>query len=214
MKVLFEDEHLIVCIKPCGVLSQGDDKGRENMLSLLGGVFPVHRLDRETAGVMVFAKTEKAAAAMSKLVQSHEDFRKEYLAVLEGKPEVASGRLCDLLFHDVSKNKSYVVNKERRGVKRAELSYELLSAVKDEERTLSLVRVRLYTGRTHQIRVQFASRGLSLVGDRKYGGSASVGGLALFASRLSFCHPMTMQELSFEALPNAEGAFALFDLHN
>ena len=213
MKVLFEDEHLIVCIKPAGLLSQGDAKGTENMLMLLGGVYPVHRLDRETAGVMVFAKTEGAAAAMSRLVQSHEEFRKEYLAVLEGMPERPKDTLCDLLFHDASRNKTYVVGKERRGVKKAELSYELLSVNEDAEgKRMSLVRVRLHTGRTHQIRVQFASRRLPLIGDRKYGGSAHAGGLALFACHLSFRHPMTGQELCFEALPETGGAFDAFSL--
>ncbi len=211
MTVLFEDKDIVVCVKPIGVLSQSDDKGRASMISLLGGVFPVHRLDRETAGVMVFAKTTEVAAAMSKLVQSHEEFRKEYLAVLEGVPELPQDTLCDLLFHDVSKNKSYVVNKMRRGVKKAELSYELLSAAGNGEKIRSLVRVRLYTGRTHQIRVQFASRRLPLAGDRKYGGSADAYGLALFACRLSFRHPMTGEEMFFEAFPRPEGAFGLFD---
>ena len=213
MKILFEDEHLIVCVKPAGILSQNDDKNRENMPTLLGGVFPVHRLDKETAGVMVFAKTAEAAAAMSRLTSSHEDFRKEYLAVLEGTPEPASDRLCDLLFHDVRKNKSYVVSRPRGGVKRAELSYDLLDTVEREDGArLSLVRVRLYTGRTHQIRVQFASRRHPLVGDRKYGGRADVGGLALFAARLSFCHPFTGEELVFESLPEKNGAFGFFEI--
>ena len=213
MKILFEDENLIVCVKPAGVLSQGDAKGTENMLMLLGGVYPVHRLDRETGGVMVFAKTETAAGAMSRLVQSHEDFRKEYLAVLGGVPEYPKDTLCDLLFHDVKRNKTYVVDRERRGVKKAELSYELLSAKETTDgQGISLVRVRLHTGRTHQIRVQFASRRLPLVGDRKYGGRPDSGGLALFACRLSFCHPMTGQELSFEARPESGGAFDAFPL--
>jgi 23S rRNA pseudouridine1911/1915/1917 synthase len=212
MTVLFEDNDIIVCLKPRGVLSQGDDKGHENMLSLLGGnVFPVHRLDRETEGVMVFAKNQKSAAAMSTLVQSHEQFRKEYLAVIEGVPEERSGELCDLLFHDVAKNKTYVVNKMRRGVKQAKLSYEVLETVEDGQGTpRCLVRVRLYTGRTHQIRVQFASRHVPLVGDRKYGGSKSESGLALFAYRLSFCHPITKEPLCFEAYPKADGEFSLF----
>lgn len=212
MTVLFEDNDIIVCLKPRGVLSQGDDKGHENMLSLLGGnVFPVHRLDRETEGVMVFAKNQKSAAAMSTLVQSHEQFRKEYLAVIEGVPEEKEGELCDLLFHDAAKNKTYVVNKMRRGVKQAKLSYEVLETVEDEQGTArSLVRVRLYTGRTHQIRVQFASRHVPLVGDRKYGGSKSESGLALFAYRLSFCHPITKEQLCFEAYPKADGGFSFF----
>ena len=212
MTVLYEDNDIIVCIKPRGVLSQGDDKGHENMLSLLGGnVFPVHRLDRETEGIMVFAKNQRLAASMSNLVQSHEQFKKEYLAVLEGVPEDRSGELCDLLFHDVAKNKTYVANKMRRGVKQAKLSYEVLEAVEDGQGTVrSLVRVRLYTGRTHQIRVQFASRHFPLVGDRKYGGSKSEFGLALFAYRLSFCHPATGKLLCFEAYPQADGEFSLF----
>ena len=212
MTVLYEDNDIIVCIKPRGVLSQGDDKGRENMLSLLGGdVFPVHRLDRETEGVMVFAKTQKAAAAMSSLVQSHEQFRKEYLAVLEGVPEQKAGELCDLLFHDVAKNKTYVASKMRRGVKQAKLSYEVIDVAENGQGTpRCLVRVRLYTGRTHQIRVQFASRRLPLVGDRKYGGSKDDGGLALYAHSLGFCHPVTGKELYFEAYPEALGVFGLF----
>ena len=100
MTVLFEDAHIIVCLKPAGILSQGDDKGRENMISILGGnVFPVHRLDRETAGIMVFAKTAESAAAMSILVQSHENFRKEYLAVLEGVLTKREDVFEDLLYH-------------------------------------------------------------------------------------------------------------------
>ncbi len=211
MTVLYEDHDIIVCIKPRGVLSQGDDKGRENMLSLLGGVFPVHRLDRETEGVMVFAKNQKAAAAMSSLVQSHERFQKEYLAVLEGVPEQRSGELCDLLFHDAVKNKTYVASKMRRGVKQAKLSYEMIEVAKNGQGTpRCLVRVRLHTGRTHQIRVQFASRRLPLVGDRKYGGSKGESGLALYAYRLGFCHPITGKELCFETYPEALGVFAHF----
>ena len=212
MTILYEDNDIIVCIKPRGIVSQEDGKSRENMLSLLGGdVFPVHRLDRETEGIMVFAKNQKAASAMSTLVQSHEQFRKQYLAVLEGIPEQPSGELCDLLFHDVAKNKTYVVKKTRRGVKQAKLTYEVVAVADgDDGVPRTLVRVRLYTGRTHQIRVQFASRHLPLAGDRKYGGSKDDSGLALYACSLGFCHPVTGKELYFEAYPKTKGAFALF----
>ena len=130
MKILYEDSAVVVCIKPRGILSQSDKKGGESMVTILnehtgGEIFPVHRLDKETGGVMVYAKTQKAAAKLSRDISEHR-FYKEYLAILHGVPEENSGTLCDLLFHDRAKNKSYVAKRERKGVKKAELYYEVL----------------------------------------------------------------------------------------
>ncbi len=183
MILLFEDEALLVCVKPRGVLSAGDASGKLNMNELLAPreVFPVHRLDREVTGLMVFAKTKQAAAFLS--AKMGESFRKEYLARCEGTPP-KEGTLTDLLYHDRGKNKTYVVKRKRGGVKEAKLSYEVLA----REAGSSLVRVRLYTGRTHQIRVQFASRGYPLLGDKKYGAKTG-GSLQLCSYQLSFPHP-------------------------
>lgn len=213
MNVLYQDEYLIVCVKPSGVLSQGDDKGRENMPKLLCDflgceVFPVHRLDFEVSGVMVYAKTQVAAARLSALVSSHEDFRKEYLAVVEGKPCEEEAFLEDLLFHDVKRNKSFVVDRKRNGVKSARLSYRVLDTMESGEGVRSLLKVRLYTGRTHQIRVQFASRGTPLVGDRRYGAQKTEFGIALCSCSLSFRHPMSGEEISCEYYPQTLASFS------
>ncbi len=180
MELLYEDEQLVVCVKPRGVLSCKDASGKPSMEDFLAprSVFPIHRLDKEVSGLMVFAKTKAAAAHLSKM----EGFCKEYRAICEGQPP-AQGDWTDLLYHDRFKNKTYVVKRKRNGVKEACLSYTLL-----EEGEESLVAVRLYTGRTHQIRVQFASRGYPLRGDRKYG-AKNGGNIALCACRLSFPHP-------------------------
>lgn len=183
VKILHEDGQLLVCVKPRGVLSAADPSGKENMQALLSPreIFPVHRLDREAWGLMVFAKTKEAAAFLSS--QMGEGFEKEYLAVCEGVPEEA-GELTDLLYHDRVKNKTYTVKRKRAGVREARLSYRRLSS----ENGRSLLQIRLHTGRTHQIRVQFASRGFPLVGDKKYG-AATGGPLQLCSCLLSFPHP-------------------------
>lgn len=180
--IIFEDEQLVVCIKPRGVLSCRDASGKQCMHDLLAPreIFPIHRLDREVTGVMVFAKDARTAAYLSQ----HVGFVKEYRAVCEGHITPEAGELEDLLFHDRSKNKTYVVKRERAGVKKARLSYRVVSYHEDS----TLLHVRLYTGRTHQIRVQFASRSHPLCGDRKYGAKAG-GDIALEAFRLSFTHP-------------------------
>lgn len=173
----------MICVKPRGILSAKDASGKPSMNDLLlpREIFPVHRLDRDATGLMVFAKTAKAAAFLSG--QMGTSFEKEYLARCEGFPP-EEDELSDLLYHDRIKNKTYVVKRRRAGVKEARLSYEVLS----HDEGSSLVRVRLFTGRTHQIRVQFASRGHPLLGDKKYG--AKTGGvLQLCSCRLSFRHP-------------------------
>lgn len=187
--VIYEDAQLVVCIKPRGVLSCKDASGKESMHDLLAPreIYPIHRLDREVTGVMVFAKDAKTAAFLSQ----HEGFVKEYRARCEGHVSPEEGELTDLLFHDRSKNKTYVVKRERGGVKKARLSYRVIGYDGDT----SLVQIRLFTGRTHQIRVQFASRSYPLCGDRKYGAKTN-GDIALEAFRLSFTHP-NGQTLSF-----------------
>jgi 23S rRNA pseudouridine1911/1915/1917 synthase len=199
VKIIFEDNDVIVCDKPSGILSEGE--GKESLTSLLAAtrdkVFCVHRLDRETSGLMVFAKNAKAAASLSEQIRGS-DFEKEYLAIIEGAPENDSGIFEDMLFFDRTKNKSFIVKegkKERKGVKRASLEYSVVS----KEANTSLVRVKLHTGRTHQIRIQFASRGIPLVADRRYGAKPSEQkSFSLRCYRISFYHPTTKEKLCFE----------------
>jgi len=198
MEIIFEDKDIVVAVKPPEILSQSDEKGRENAVDLLkemtgAEIFPVHRLDKGVGGVMVFAKNSKAAAELSRQV-SDRTMEKTYLALLHGEIAEEKGRLEDLLFFDRSKNKSFVVKRERRGVKKALLDYECL--IKGEGK--SLVRVKLITGRTHQIRVQFSSRGYPLFGDRRYGASDGKKDIALLSKEISFLHPRTGERMKFE----------------
>ena len=205
MKIIFEDDYIIVCIKPMGILSQTDSSGGESMISILenhtsGSIYPLHRLDREVGGVMVYAKTQKAASLLSRDI-ANRDFKKEYIALVHGKPIENNGEMKDLLFKDSSKNKVFVVKKERKGVKKASLEYEVLNTTEFENDIYSVVRILLHTGRTHQIRVQFASRKMSLAGDRKYGARDSFKEIGLWSYRLSFTHPKTKESLIFNAEP-------------
>ena len=200
IEILFEDSDILVCVKPAGTLSEMSDA--ENSLPRIigaevgGELFAVHRLDREVSGVMVYAKNPKAAAELSRQVADR-SFEKVYLAVVEGVPEEASATLTDLLFKDSRKNKSFVVSRKRAGVKEASLSYETV-AVADGK---ALVRIELHTGRTHQIRVQFASRKMSVVGDGKYGSAVRSSEIALASHRISFKHPRTKKNVEFSHLP-------------
>ena len=198
MEILFEDKHIAVCIKPAGLLSEGE--GQDSLLTLLSGqcggqVFPVHRLDRGAAGLMVFARNSKAAAGLSRAVQEKQ-LKKEYFARISGSPAEKEGEMCDFLFKDSRKGKVFAVKRPRKGVREARLTYRVLW--QDEES--SLVRVALDTGRTHQIRVQFSSRGIPRWGDGKYG-SRVKGELALFSCGLGFPHPKTGATMEFEAKP-------------
>lgn len=206
MEILFEDKDVIVAIKERGLLSEENSK--PNMVTLLkehtkGEIFPVHRLDKDVGGVMVYAKTKKAASELSKQAGDR-TMEKTYLAVLHGVPEEKSGILEDLLFFDKGKNKSFTVKKERKGVKKALLSYNVLN----EKAELSLVEVKLMTGRTHQIRVQFASRKMPLVGDRRYGAKDDSKIIALWSKEVSFINPDSGERVSFKKLPQEE----IFDL--
>ncbi|MGX8692939.1 MAG: RluA family pseudouridine synthase [Clostridia bacterium] len=210
--VLYQEERLLVCVKPAGLLSE-----RGGLPELLerqcgGQVWPVHRLDREVGGVMVYARSRGTAAALSALIAARR-MEKEYLAVVEGKPEAGSGELRDLLYHDAAKNKSYVVKRKRKGVKQASLSYRLLETAETEQGSLSLLRVRLHTGRSHQIRVQFASRRLPLAGDARYG-ARHRGGIALWSASLRFPDPDDGSERLFRAPPPGTWPWDLFGLHN
>ena len=192
MDILYQTKDIVVCIKPVGVDSE---KGMPGLLAdALGGSFyPVHRLDQGVGGLMVFARSPKAAAELGILIAQGQ-LSKEYLALIHGCPEDTEGRMEDLLWKDSRKNKVYVVSRQRAGVKKAALRYRVLR--KGEK---SLVRVYLQTGRSHQIRVQFASRGFPLVGDHKYGSRSRETQIHLFSATLEF--PWKGETLRFEDKP-------------
>ena len=191
MEILYSDKNIAVIVKPVGLDSEHDVPAA--LAEQLGGEFyPIHRLDQNVGGVMVFARTKQSATALSKAVQEG-TMVKEYVALVHGTPP-ETGDWTDLLFKDSTKNKVFVVKKERRGVKKARLEYKRLT-----EGETSLVRIRLYTGRSHQIRVQFSSRGFPLVGDRKYGGKDNSPAPMLFSCKLTF--PYGKQTVEFEKLP-------------
>ncbi len=199
IEILFENDDFVACVKPVGVASQNDKT--VDMVKLLKSqleteIFPVHRLDTAVGGTMVFAKTSKAAAKLSKIIADGL-FRKRYIAVVSGKPEKEADTLEDLLFKDSSKNKSYVVKRERKGVRKAKLEYELLSY----RENMSLLRVLIHTGRSHQIRVQFASRKLPLIGDGKYGSKDNRCTVALWSEEVSF--KWNANEMIFLSKPNS-----------
>ena len=188
MEILYSDKDIVVCVKPVGM-----DSEHEVPAALGGEIFPIHRLDKNVGGVMVYAKTKPAAAALSKAVQEG-TMVKEYVATVHGTPP-EEGDWEDLLWKDSAKNKVFVVKRQRGGVKKARLEFKRLSAG-----DASLVRIRLHTGRSHQIRVQFSSRGFPLVGDHKYGSRDEATAPMLFSCCLTF--PYTGKTLRFEKLPD------------
>ena len=192
MELLYTDHDMVVCVKPVGVDSEHGLV--EALKTELGGeIFPIHRLDQNVGGVMVFARTKPAAAALSKAVQDG-TMVKEYVALVHGTPP-ESGDWTDLLWKDVRKNKVFVVNRKRGGVKDARLEFARQTAGETSQ-----VRIRLHTGRSHQIRVQFASRGFPLVGDHKYGAKDKETAPKLFSCKITFPH--RGQPVSFEAYPD------------
>ncbi len=204
MEILFKDKHILVCIKPVNTLSEGDGERclprmlaarlSENGESSLD-IFPVHRLDKETVGVMVYARTSAAAAALSRSITEGK-LEKRYFALVHGTPDQEKGSLNDLLFFDRARGKTFVVDRMRKGVKPASLDYELVST----SNGISLLDIRLHTGRTHQIRAQLSHIGLPLVGDRRYGAPKSEATtVALLARSLSFPHPVTGDLMTFTA---------------
>lgn len=195
MELLYVDPAFVVCVKPVGM--DAEKEVPEALKARFGGeIFTVHRLDKNVGGVMVYARTRQAAAALSRAVQEG-TMVKEYVAMVHGAPP-EEGDWEDLLWKDSTKNKVFVVKRERKGVKKARLEYRRLT-----EGELSLVRVRLHTGRSHQIRVQFASRGFPLVGDHKYGSRDEATAPMLFSCRITFPH--RGKTCCFEALPGWYG---------
>ena len=191
MEILYSDKHLAVCIKPVGLDSEtGVPAALKEQLG--GEIFPIHRLDQNVGGIMVYARTKFAAAELSRAVQEG-TMVKEYVAMVHGTPP-ESGDWEDFLFKDSRKNKVFAVKKERKGVKYARLEFKRLS--EGEE---SLVHIRLHTGRSHQIRVQFSSRGFPLVGDHKYGARDEKTAPMLFSCRIIF--PDQGKDRVFEAYP-------------
>ncbi len=205
VEVIYLDKQIVVCVKPVGLSSEDGENGLPGLLrqELGGEIYPVHRLDQNVGGVMVYARGKEAAASMSRMVQEGR-MVKEYLAVVSGAPQPAEGILEDLLWKDSGKNKVFVVKRQRKGVKAAKLAYQVL-----ETGERSLVQVRLFTGRSHQIRVQFSSRGWPLVGDHKYGSRDAETSPLLWSFRLRFPHPKTGEELTYQKLPEG-GLWAVF----
>ena len=205
IEIIYCDRDVAVCVKPAGVSCESSD-GRECMPSLIASalgvqyVGTVHRLDTVTKGLMLYSLNEKMTGKLSEAVAAR-DTEKEYLAIVHGCPESQSGELRDLLFRDAKKNKSYVVKRTRKGVREAILSYRLLKTAETPFGVLSLVRIKLTTGRTHQIRVQFASRSMPLLGDGKYGAADNAPLVALFSARIAFTHPKNGKRMEFERLP-------------
>ena len=220
IKVIFEDNHLLVVEKPVYILSQGDDTNDKDMVNLLkqyvkekynkpGNVYIglVHRLDRPVGGIMVFAKTSKAASRLSDQVRT-KTFKKTYRAVIHGDMNKKEDTLKDYLYKNKKTNMVSVVNKDHKEAKNAELSYKTI----DRKDGFSLVEIDLKTGRPHQIRVQFASRKHPLYGDQRYGQNVNKVGqqIALWSHKLEIKHPTTKEKMEFICEPPKEYPWNLF----
>lgn len=199
IETIYEDSELCVVCKPQGIDSEHT---LTKLVSQQLGcdIYPVHRLDKDAGGLILLAKTKRAAAKLSDSMQKGE-FEKLYLAIVLGTPEEPEGRLDDYLYHDRQKNKSFVVKSERKGVKLATLEYQTVGSAVILDASVTLLKIKLHTGRTHQIRVQFASRRLPLLGDVKYGGRKNDIKLSLWSHEISFNHPMSGKRLEFRLPP-------------
>lgn len=210
MDILYQDSQVVVCVKPERVLSTDEPGGvpelvRRELGDPNADVRTVHRLDRVVGGVMVLARSAPAASELSRQVREDE-LEKEYLAVVHGSVPESRGTLTDLLYRDKARKMTFVAREPGKGVQEAILHYR----VEGERDGLSLIRIRLQTGRTHQIRVQFSSRGLPLVGERKYAVPEEDCGLALWSCRIGFRHPETGEALHFSRLPDSRWPWNLF----
>ena len=221
LNVIYEDNHIIVVEKMVNIPSQADKTGDVDMLTIIkkyikekynkpGEVYLglVHRLDRPVGGVMVFAKTSKAASRLSEQVRV-KDFKKKYLVVVNGKMENKAGTLEDYLLKNEKANMSKVVKEGTKNAKFASLDYEVLKY--NEEIDLSVLKINLHTGRHHQIRVQLSSRNHSIYGDQKYGGRGHGKQIALWAYELSILHPITKERMTFKVLPEINGTWKILE---
>ena len=219
LKVIYEDNHIIVVEKKPNIPSQSDKTGDIDMLTIVkeyikekynkpGNVYLglVHRLDRPVGGIMIFARTSKSASRLSNQVRE-KIFKKEYLAVVDGKPVPEKGTLEDYLYKDERNNISKVVKKEKKNAKLAKLDYELVKY--NEIKNLSLLKINLHTGRHHQIRVQLSNFGHSIYGDQKYGKRGKGKQIALWAYKLTIEHPITKEKMEFVDYPEPNGTWCI-----
>ena len=199
MEIIYQDKDIVVCIKPAGVLSTDEPGGMPDLVRAAIGdtnVRTVHRLDQTVSGLMVLARRSKAASELSRQIREGQ-FEKEYLAVIHGDPGEDSGIYRDLLLRDKQERKTYIVQESGKDVREAVLDYRVIS----HSEGLTCVRIRLHTGRTHQIRAQFSGRGLPLVGDKKYGVPEDDCNIALWSYRLAFLHPYSGKPMEFTMEP-------------
>lgn len=210
MKTVYVDDAIVVCIKPAGVRSTDEPGGmpelvRQALDDPKADVRTVHRLDQVVSGLMVLARTEQTASELSRQIREG-SFGKEYLAVIHGVPEKDADRLTDLLYRDKARRMTMVTTEMAKGVQEAVLDYTVIG--KTEQ--MSKVAIRLHTGRTHQIRVQFASRGHALVGERKYSTLEDGCNIALWSHKLQFCHPVTGEQMTFVQQPPRDHPWSSF----
>lgn len=221
LKVIYEDNHIIVVEKKPNIPSQKDKTEDVDMLTIIkqyikekynkpGEVYLalIHRLDRPVGGVMVFAKTSKAAARLSEEVRNR-NLKKEYLVIVDGKMDRKEGTLENYLLKNEKTNTSKVVKEGTKNSKYAKLDYQVLKY--NEEINLSVLKINLHTGRHHQIRVQLANSGHSICGDQKYGTRGRGKQISLWAYRLSFTHPTTKEQLTFYSIPEKIGSWKILE---
>jgi len=215
VEIIYSDKSIIICRKPAGAVCETTD-AKASVSAMIterlgcSYVGLVHRLDQVTEGLMVFSADPDLTGKLSEAI-ANKDTEKEYLAIVHNVPEEAEGEMRDLLYRDAKKNKSYVVKRSRKGVREAVLSYKLIDKAESKYGTVSLVRIKLGTGRTHQVRVQFASRGMCLVGDGKYGAKDNAPNVALLSQRLTITHPKTKKRMTFEISPSGEAPWDIFE---
>ena len=210
IEILHKNRDFVVCVKPQGIPSQSDTSADLDMTALLkeqlkasnenDDIFVVHRLDRATGGVMLYARNKNAAAVFSHLVAEKDGFEKHYLAIVSGTPEEKHGSMNDYLYKDSAQKKAFIVKNERKGAKLASLDYEVVDTFTQADKSFSLVSINLHTGRFHQIRAQFSSRGFSIYGDGKYGSREKALYFALWANKISFTYKGKHYE--FEKAPD------------